>query len=112
MWTCKWCGKENAREHSQRCCHCLRGRDEVTPLHPKEGGGSKLGLEADIAFLVFNFERCLFWRPGHHGYTPNSTEAGFYSFGDAARICLEANGHGKLEEAMIPVLVPRGKVHE
>lgn len=56
-------------------------------------------------FLIWNYERGMYWRPGCMGYTSLKEEAGRYTFQQAIDICVEANSYSQNnpEEAMIPV---------
>ena len=57
-------------------------------------------------WLIWCFERNMFWRSGSNGYTENIDEAGFYSFEEAYAIVNNANKYAtsvnKPEEAMLP----------
>jgi hypothetical protein len=59
-------------------------------------------------YLIWNFERGQWWKPGEMGYTPSMRLAGRYSFMEADTICRQANSWIGLtappEEAMVPVM--------
>ena len=59
-------------------------------------------------YLIWNFERGQWWKPGEMGYTPLRHEAGRYGYAEAEAICKQANSWiGPMappEEAMVPAL--------
>ena len=52
-------------------------------------------------FIIYSFEREMFWKANQRGYTKLETEAGKYTLDEALEICRSAN-IGKIQEAMIP----------
>lgn len=56
-------------------------------------------------WMIWNFERGMWWKPHRNGYTPYPREAGTYSFEEASEIVNAANEHVRVypEEAMLPV---------
>lgn len=57
-------------------------------------------------WLIWNFERGMWWKAGQHGYTPRLKEAGTYTFEEALRLVEGANKFchkDKPEEALLPV---------
>lgn len=51
-------------------------------------------------YLIWNFERSMWWKPNNHGYTIYVTEAGVYSKDDAELIC-ERGNLVRLNEKMV-----------
>lgn len=42
-------------------------------------------------WLIWSHDRCRWWGPNRHGYTPNRHDAGKYSYLEAIDICAQAN---------------------
>lgn len=54
-----------------------------------------------MKYMIWCFERGMWWKPNSSGYTSNVFHAGKYTLGQAHSICVLAN-KVKTEEVMIP----------
>lgn len=65
-------------------------------------------------WLIWSNEHRRYWKPARLGYTDSPSEAGRYTFEEAAEICAEANEHQYGDECMLPApestLKPRAKL--
>lgn len=55
-------------------------------------------------YVIWNFERDMWWKPDHNGYTPFLFEAGLYTLEEGSRIVADANKfmeEGKPNEELI-----------
>lgn len=55
-----------------------------------------------MKYLIWNFERGMWWKPDNHGYTSDITEAGRYPFSWAQSIVDKANLLLKSDKLKIP----------
>lgn len=54
-------------------------------------------------YYIWSFEHKAWWKSDWHGYTENFKEAGIYDFKTAMEVCRNANSHGRINEALVPV---------
>ena len=60
----------------------------------------QLMRETDV--LIWSFEHKSWWAPNERGYTTSIINAGTYPLKRAIEICTQANGFGKINEAIVP----------
>ena len=56
-----------------------------------------------MRYRIWSFEHKAWWKPNEHGYTPDYENAGIYQQINAIEICIRANHHSDVNEAMVPV---------
>lgn len=56
-----------------------------------------------MKYRIWSFQHKLWWRAKSNGYCSDFDCAGIYEQEDAIRICINANHHSDVEEAMVPV---------